>query len=79
MDSFIQKQSQSSGQDSVCNGRVKFRETVITTGAATAPAPSDSNLNLAALDALQKSGAIEVIYPGSWQGNLVNFQPSPSK
>ena len=52
---------------------------VITTGAATAPAPSDPNLNLAALDALQKSGAIEVIYPRSWQGNLVNSHPSPSK
>ena len=78
-DSYIWKRSHSSGQDSVCDGRVKFRRTVITRGAATAPAPSDPNLNLAALDALQKSGAIKVIYPRSWQGNLVNSQPSPSK
>ena len=78
-DSYIRKQSQSSGQDSVCDGRIKFRKTVITTGVATAPAPSDPNLNLAALDALQKNGAIKVIYPRSWQGNLVNSQHSPSK
>ena len=78
-DSYIRKRSQSSSQDSVSDGKVKFRKTVIITGAATTPAPSDPNLNLAALDALQKSGAIKVIYPRSWQGNLVNSQPSPSK
>ena len=68
-DSYIWIRSHNSGQDKICDGRVKFKRTVITTGAATAPAPSDSNLNLAALDALQRSGAIEVIYPRSWQIN----------
>ena len=78
-DSSIRKRSHSSGQDKLCDGRVKFKRTLATTGAATAPVPSNPNLNLTALEALQKSGAFKVIYPRSWQGNLVNSQPSPSK
>ena len=68
-DFSIWNQSQNSGQGSVCDRRVRFRDTVITTSATSAPAPSDPNLNLAALDALQRSGAVEVIYPASWQKN----------
>ena len=65
----IRTNSQTSGQDSGCDKRVGFKDTVITTSASTTSAPSNTNLNLDALDALQKSGAIEVIYPASWQKN----------
>ena len=78
-DSSIRKRSHSFGQDKLCDGRVQFKRTLTTTGAATAPVPSNPNLNLTALEALQKSGAIKVIYQRSWQGNTVNSQPPPSK
>ena len=68
-DFSIRNNSQTSGQGSGCGKRVGFRDTVITTSATPASAPSDTNLNLAALDALQRSGAIKVIYPASWQKN----------
>ena len=77
-DSSNWKRSHSSSQDMLCDKRVKLKETSATTSAATAPVPSHPNLNLAALDALQKSGAIKVIYPRSLQGNSVSSQPPSS-
>ena len=77
-ESSIRKQSNSSGQGKLCDKRVKFNETSATTSATTAPVPSHPNLNLAALDALQKSGAIKVIYLRSLQGNTVSSQPPSS-
>ena len=77
-ESSIRKRSQSSVQGNLCNKRVKFNETSATTSATAAPVPSHPNLNLAALEALQKSGAIEVIYPRSMQGNTVSSKPPPS-
>ena len=68
-DFSIRTNSQTSGQGSGSDKRVGFRDSVITTSATTTSAPSNTNLNLDALDALQKSGAIEVIYPTSWQKN----------
>ena len=61
--------SQTSGQSLGSNKRIESRDSVITTSATMTSAPSNINLNLDALDALQKSGAIEVIYPKSWQKN----------
>ena len=61
--------SQTSGQSSGSNKRVGSRDSVIMASATTTSAPSNINLNLDALDALQKSGAIEVIYMLSWQKN----------
>ena len=68
-DFSIRNNSQTSRQGSGCDKRVGFRDTVITTNSTLASAPSNTNLNLDALDALQKSGAIEVILPASWQKN----------
>ena len=78
-DSSNQKRSHSSSQDEFCDKRVKFRETLATTGATVTPVPSHPTLNLAALEALQKSGAIEVIFPRSLQSNNVSSQPPSSK
>ena len=78
-DSSNRKRPHSSGQDKFCDKKVKFRETLATTGATFAPVPSHPTLNLAALDALQKSGAIKVIFPRNLQGNTVSSQPPSSK
>ena len=41
----------------------------VTTSAPVSSVSPTFNLYLVALDALQKSGAIEVIYPAGWQNN----------
>ena len=78
-DSSNRKRPHISGQDKFCDKRVKFRETLAATGATVAPTPSHPTLNLAALEALQNSGAIEVIFPRSLQSNNVKSQPPSSK
>ena len=60
--------SQTSGQSSGSKG-VESEDAEVTTSATTTSVTPNFNLNLDALDALQKSGAIEVIYPVSWQKN----------
>ena len=77
-ESSIRKQSHSSDQGKLCDKRVKFNETSTTTSATAAPVPSHPSLNLAALEALQKSGAIEVIYPRRMQGNTFSSKLPPS-
>ena len=77
-ESSIQKQSKISNQGKLCNKRAKVNETSTTTSATAAPVPSHSSLNLASLEALQKSGAIEVIYPRKIQGNTVSSKSPPS-
>ena len=61
-DSSNQKRTHISSQDKFCNKRVKFKETLDTTGATFAPTPSHPTLKLAALEALQNSGTIEVFF-----------------
>ena len=61
--------SQTSGQSSGSTKRVESEDAEVTTSATTTSITPNFNLNLDALDALQKSGAIEVIYPASWQKN----------
>ena len=78
-DSSNQKRSYSSGQDKFSDKRVKFEETLATTGVSVTSVPSHPTLNLAALEALQNSGAIEVIFPRSLQSNNVSSQPPSSK
>ena len=41
----------------------------VTTSVPVSSVSPTFDLNLVALDALQKSGAIEVIYPAGWQNN----------
>ena len=77
-ESSIRKQSKSSDQGKLCDKRAKVNETSTTTSATAAPVPSHPSLNLAALEALQKSGAIEVIYPRGMQGNTVSSKSPPS-
>ena len=78
-DSSNQKQPHSSSQDKFCDKRIKFRETLAETSATFAPVPSHPNLNLAALDALQKSGAIKVSFPRSLQSKDVSSHPPSSE
>ena len=73
-DSSNQKRSYSSGQDKFSDKKVKFEETLATTDVSVTPVPSHPTLNLAALEALQNSGAIEVIFPRSLQSNNVSSQ-----
>ena len=53
-------------------------ETLTATGATVTPTPSHPTLNLAALEALQNSGAFEVIFLRSLQSNNVKSQPPSS-
>ena len=77
-ESSLWKQPKVSNQGKHCDKRVKFTKTSTTTSATSAPVPSNPNLNLAALEALQRSGAIEVIYPKGVKGNKVSSTPLPS-
>ena len=61
-----------SNQEKFCDKRVKFAKTSTVTSASSAPVYSNPNLHLAALEALQRSGAIEVIYPTGGKGNIVS-------
>ena len=55
-------------------------EALVVTDMTAAASPSRPTLNLAALDALQVSGALQVVFPRSLQGNKVKFPtPPPSK
>ena len=67
-DLSLRKTSQTSGQSS---GTMEMEsEDAEVTSSATAPIISPNfDLNLDALDALRKSGAIEVTYPAGWQKN----------
>ena len=58
--------------------RVKFTKTSKSTSVTSAPVSYNPILNLAALEALQKTGAIEVIYPKGVKGNKVSSTPPPS-
>ena len=76
-ESSIRNQPKVSNQGKYCNKRVKFTKTSTTTSAISAPVPSNPNLNLAALEALQRSSAIEVIYPKGVKGNKVSSTSLP--
>ena len=78
-DSSNQKRSYSSGQDKFSDKKVKFEETLATTDVSVTSVPSHPTVNLAALEALQNSSAIEVIFPRSLQSNNVSSQPPSSK
>ena len=55
-------------------------EASVVTDMTAAASPSCPTLNLAALEALQVSGALQVVFPQSLQGNKVKFPtPPPSK
>ena len=77
-ESSIRKRSQSSNQGKHCNKRVKLNKTSTTTSATSTPVPFNPSLNLAALEALQNSGTIEVIYPRGVKGNTVSSTSPPS-
>ena len=77
-ESSLRKQPKVSNQGKRCDERFKFTKTSTSTSAISAPVPSNPNLNLAALEALQRSSAIEVIYPKGVKGNKVSSTPLPS-
>ena len=52
-------------------------DTSVVTEVAAAASPSRPTLNLAALEALQINGALQVVFPRSLQGNKVKFPTSP--
>ena len=54
-------------------------DTLVVADIAADSTPSRPTLNLAALEALQISGALQVVFPRSLQGNKVKFPTSPSK
>ena len=62
-----------SDQDQFREKKVRFEETLPTTDAVSS-VPSMPTVNLAALEALQRSSAIEVIYLKSLQSNNVSSQ-----
>ena len=64
--------SQTSGQSSGSKG-AESEYAEVTISATTTSVTPNFNQNIDALDALQKSRAIEVIYPASWQKNLSIF------
>ena len=65
---FSFRNTQTSGQSS---GSMEMgsEDAEVTTSAPVSSVSPTFDLNLVALDALQKSGAIEVIYPAGWQNN----------
>ena len=73
-DSSNQKQPCNSGQDQFSDKKVKFEETLATADFSDTSVPSLPAVNLTALEALQKSGAIKVIFPRSLQNNNVSSQ-----
>ena len=77
-ESSLKKQPKVSNQIKSCDKRVKFTKTSTSTSVTSAPVPSNPNLNLAALEALQKNSAIEVIYLKGVKGNKVSSTPLPS-
>ena len=60
-------------QEKFCDKRVKFvkNKTSTATSASSAPDYYNPNLHLAALEALQRSGAIEMIYSTGGKGKVV--------
>ena len=58
-------QKRNSGQDQFREKKVRFEETLPTADVIDTSVPSLPAVNLAALEALQRSGAIKVIYPKS--------------
>ena len=65
---FSFQNTQTSGQSSGSMDK-EPEDAGVTTSAPVSSVSPASDLNLVALDALQKSGAIEVIYPAGWQNN----------
>ena len=70
------KGPKASNQGKFCDKRVKFAKTSTVTSASSAPVYSNPNLHLAALEALQRSGEIELIYPIGGKGNIVSSATS---
>ena len=77
-ESLLKKRPKVSNQGKSCDKRVKFTKTSTITSASSAPVYSNPNLNLDALEALQRSSAIEVIYPKGVKGNKVSSTALPS-
>ena len=71
-ESSLKEHPKVSNQGKSCDKRVKFTKTSTVTSASSAPVYSNPNLNLYALEALKRSGAIEVIYPKGGKGNKVS-------
>ena len=65
---FSFRNTQTSGQSSG-SMEMESEDAEVTTSAPVSSVSPTFDLNLVALDALQKSGAIEVIYPAGWQNN----------
>ena len=72
-ETLSRKRPHISNQVEFCDKRVRFvnNKTSMATSASSAPDYSNPNLHLAALEALQMSGAIEVIYPTGGKGKVV--------
>ena len=68
-----------SDQVKVCDKKVQSMDTSVVTEVAAAASPSRPTLNLAVLEALQISGAIQVVFPRSLQENNAKFPTPPSK
>ena len=67
-------------QVKVCDKKAQSMEASVVTDMTAAASPSRPTLNLAALEALQVSGALQVVFPQGLQGNKVKFPtPPPSK
>ena len=75
----LKKRPNVSNQEKFCDKRVKFvkNKTSTATSASSAPDYSYPSLYLAALEALQRSGAIEVIYRKGVKGHKVSSTPLP--
>ena len=78
-DSSHRKQTSISDQVKVCDRRVQSKDTLVVADISADSTPSHPTLNLAALEALQISGAIQVVFPRSLQENKVKFPTPPSK
>ena len=78
-DSSNRKQTNISDQVKVCDRRVQSKDTSAVADTSANSTPSRPTLNLAALEALQINGAIQVVFPRILQENNVKFPTPPSK
>ena len=61
----------------VCDKKAQSMEASVVTDMTAAASPSCPTLHLAALEALQVNGALQVNFPRSLQRKKVRFSPRP--
>ena len=80
LEDLLDQDSNTPDQVKVCDKKAQSMEASVVTDISAAASPSRPTLNLAALEALQVKGALQVVFPPSLQGNKVKFPtPPPSK